>query len=70
MESTAHIKAARRKTLLYIKNTAAFLQFDELHVDKPEGCWENILWTDETKKALFGLNVTHYVWTKKNTIFE
>ena len=29
--------------------------------------WRNVLWSDETKIELFGLNSKHYVWHKPNT---
>ena len=33
--------------------------------DQPEEEWEKIMWSDETKIELFGLNSTHRVWRKK-----
>lgn len=44
---------------------AAFLNFSQDHVDKPEGNWKNILWMEETKVQLFGLNenAKHFVYT-------
>uniref|UniRef100_A0AAR2LFJ0 Transposase Tc1-like domain-containing protein n=1 Tax=Pygocentrus nattereri TaxID=42514 RepID=A0AAR2LFJ0_PYGNA len=64
-----HGRVARRKPLLSKKNNAARLQFATDHVDKPEGYWKNVLWMDETKIELFGLNEKHYVWRKENTAF-
>ena len=29
--------------------------------------WQNVLWSDETKMELFGLNAKRYVWGKPNT---
>ena len=65
-----HGRVARRKPLLSKKNIAAHLQFAKDHVDKPEGYWKNVLWTDETKIELFGLNEKCYVWRKENTAFQ
>ncbi|KAF7654180.1 hypothetical protein LDENG_00073090, partial [Lucifuga dentata] len=63
-------RAARRKPLLSKKNIVARLQFAKKdHVNKPEGYWKNVLWTDETKIELFGLNEKCYVWRKADTIF-
>jgi len=45
------------------------------HLDDPEEEWEKVMWSDETKIELFGLNSTHCLWRKeedeynpKNTI--
>ncbi len=43
------------------------LQFAKDHVDKSEGYWRNVLWTDETKIERFGLKEKCYVWRKNNT---
>ena len=32
-----------------------------------EAMWQNVLWSDETKMELFGLNAKRYVWHKPNT---
>ena len=29
--------------------------------------WQKVLWSDETKMELFGLNAKRYVWHKPNT---
>ena len=44
-----HGKVAKRKPLLSKKNITPHLQFSKDHVDRPEGHWKNVLWTDETK---------------------
>ncbi|KAG2458113.1 TCB1 transposase, partial [Polypterus senegalus] len=73
-QSGLYGRVARRKALLKShfspKNIAARLQFAKDHVDKPEGYWKNVLWTDETKIELFGLNEKRYVWRKENTAFQ
>ena len=56
----------KEKLLLSKENFAASLQFSKAHIDKPEGYWNSVLWTDETKIDLFGLNV----WRKENTAFQ
>ncbi len=63
-------RVARRKPLLSKKNITASLQFAKDHVHKPDGYWINVLWMDETKILLFGLNEKRYVWRKKNTAFH
>uniref|UniRef100_A0A8C4NIR9 Transposase n=1 Tax=Eptatretus burgeri TaxID=7764 RepID=A0A8C4NIR9_EPTBU len=65
-----HGKIARRKPLHSKKNIAPCLKFAKDHLDNPEGWWKNVLWTDESKVELFGLNEKHYVWQKPNTAFQ
>ncbi|MBN3293577.1 TCB1 transposase, partial [Polypterus senegalus] len=65
-----HGRVARRKPLLSKKNITARLQFAKDYVDKPEVYWKNVLWTDETKIELFGLNEKRYVWRKETTAFQ
>ncbi len=45
------------------------LQLAKDNVDKPEGYWRNVLWTDEIKIKLFGLDEKCYVWRKENIAF-
>lgn len=33
-------------------------------LDDLEDPWEKVMWSDETKKELFGINSTHRVWRK------
>ena len=37
------------------------------HLDDSAAMWKKILWSDETKIELFGLNSKRYVWRKPNT---
>uniref|UniRef100_A0AAY5KJB4 Transposase Tc1-like domain-containing protein n=1 Tax=Esox lucius TaxID=8010 RepID=A0AAY5KJB4_ESOLU len=41
------------------------LKFANDHLDDPEEEWEKVMWSDETKIELFGLNSTRCVWRKK-----
>ena len=34
-------------------------------LDYSEEGWEKVLWSDETKIELFGINLTHHVWKQK-----
>ncbi|XDV44771.1 hypothetical protein PO909_013011 [Leuciscus waleckii] len=43
----------------------ARLKFANDHLDDPEEEWEKVMWSDETKIELFGLNSTRRVWRKK-----
>lgn len=38
-------------------------------MDSPE-YWKTVLWTDESKIELFGLNENHYAWRQANTAFQ
>uniref|UniRef100_A0A8C4TBF5 Transposase n=1 Tax=Erpetoichthys calabaricus TaxID=27687 RepID=A0A8C4TBF5_ERPCA len=64
-----HGRVARRKPLLSKKTLLLVCSLLD-HVDKPQGYWKNVLWTDETKIELFGLNEKCYVWRKENTVFQ
>lgn len=44
-----------RKLLPSKKNTTAWPQLAKDHRDRPEGYWENVLWTDKAKIELFFL---------------
>jgi len=51
----------RRKLLLSKKNMAARLRFANLHLNKSQDFWKNVLWTDETKVEIFGHNAQSHV---------
>ncbi|KAI4880359.1 hypothetical protein NFI96_001234 [Prochilodus magdalenae] len=57
---------ARKLPLLKSSGVQARLRFAHDHLDDPEESWEKVLWSDETKIELFGLNSTHHVWRRKN----
>jgi len=31
-------------------------KFAKQHLNKPQNCWNNVLWTDDTKVEMFGYN--------------
>ncbi len=39
--------------------------FAKDHLDDPEEAWEKLMWSNETKIELFGINSTSRVWRKK-----
>ena len=46
-----------------LKNTVrceVITKFVKEHLYTQQCCWENVLWTDETKVELFEKNVLHY----------
>jgi hypothetical protein len=70
-KNSAHGRTPRKKPLLSKKNIAAHLKFAKVHLDVPQRCWQNILWTDKTTVELFGRNTQHhYVWRKKGTAYQ
>jgi len=66
-KSRLYGRVARQKPLLRKRHMTAHLEFAKRHVKDSESLRQNILWSDETKNELFGLNAKHYVWQKMNT---
>ena len=60
-KSDLYGRVARRKPLLKERHKKSRLQFDTANM------WKKVLWSDETKMELFGLNAKRYVWRKTNT---
>ena len=63
-KSRLYGKVARRKPLLRKSHMRACLKFAKRHVKESESTRQKILWSDETKIELFGLNAKCYVWQK------
>ena len=59
-QSGLYGRVARRKLLLSRRHMTARLEFEKRHL--------KILWSDEIKIELFGLNAKHHVWRKPGTI--
>lgn len=57
---------SRKVPLLNKNHVKARLKFAKDHLDDPEEDWGNVMWSDETKIELFGLNTTRCVWRKRN----
>ncbi|KAK6301780.1 hypothetical protein J4Q44_G00278330 [Coregonus suidteri] len=57
--------SARKVPLLKPAHIQARLKFANDHLNDPEEEWETVMWSDETKIELFGLNSTRRVWRKK-----
>uniref|UniRef100_A0AAY5KHY7 Transposase Tc1-like domain-containing protein n=1 Tax=Esox lucius TaxID=8010 RepID=A0AAY5KHY7_ESOLU len=47
------------------RKVQAHFKFANDHLDDPEEEWEKVMWSDETRIELFGLNSTRRVWRKK-----
>ena len=63
---------ARKVPLLKKAHVQARLKFAKEHLDDPEEAWEKVMWSDETKIELFGINSTrrkrNAEYNPKNTI--
>jgi hypothetical protein len=46
----------------------ACLEFAKRHLKDSQTMRNKILWSDETKIELFGLNAKHHIWKKRGTI--
>ncbi|KAI4891988.1 hypothetical protein NFI96_034203 [Prochilodus magdalenae] len=58
--------SARKVPFLKPTHVKARLKFANDHLNDPEEEWEKVMWSDETKIELFGLNSTRHVWRKTN----
>ena len=56
--------------LLKKAHVQARLKFAKEHLDDLEEAWEKVMWSDETKIELFGINSTHHVWRKRNAEYN
>ena len=45
-------------------------KFAKEHLDDPEEAWEKVMWSNETKIELFGINSTRHVWRKRNAEYN
>ncbi len=64
---TAALGVARRKPLLSARHMKARMEFAKKHLKDSKMVTNKILWSDETKIELFGLNSKRYVWRKPGT---
>ena len=60
----------RKIPLLKKAHVQARLKFAKEHLDDPEEAWEKVIWSDETKIELFGINSTRCVWRKRNVEYN
>ena len=58
---------ARRKPLLSKRHMAARLEFAKRHLNDSQTIRNKILWSDETKIELFGMNARSCVWRRPGT---
>ena len=66
-QSGLYGRVARRKPPLSKRHMAAHLEFAKMHLKDSQTIWNKILWSDETKIELFGVNTRRHVWRKPGT---
>ncbi|KAG2470802.1 TCB1 transposase, partial [Polypterus senegalus] len=66
-QSGLYGRVARRKPLLSKRHIAARLEFAKRHLKDSQTMRNKILWSDETKIELFGVNARRHVWRKPGT---
>ena len=66
-QSGLYGRVARRKPHLSKRHMAARLEFAKRHLKDSQTMRNKILWSDETKIELFGLNAKRYVWSRLGT---
>ncbi|KAG2459621.1 TCB1 transposase, partial [Polypterus senegalus] len=60
-------RVAKRKPLLSKRHMAARLEFAKRHLKDSQTMRNKILWSDETKIELFGVNARRHFWRKPGT---
>uniref|UniRef100_A0A8C4TFN6 Transposase Tc1-like domain-containing protein n=1 Tax=Erpetoichthys calabaricus TaxID=27687 RepID=A0A8C4TFN6_ERPCA len=66
-QSGLYGRVARRKPLLSKRHMAARLEFAKRHLKDSQTMRKKILWSDETKIELLGVNARRHVWRKPGT---
>ena len=67
-QSGLYGRVARQNPHLSKRNMTAHLEFAKRHLKDSQTMRNKILWSDETKIELFGLNAKLHVWRKPGTI--
>ncbi len=66
-QSGLYGRVARRKPLVSARHMKACMEFAKKHLKDSKMVTNKVLWSDETKIELFGLNSKRYVWRKPGT---
>ena len=66
-QSGLYGRVAQRKPLLSARHMKARIEFAKKHMKDSQTMRNKILWSDETKIELFGVNSKRYVWRKPGT---
>ena len=67
-QSDLYGRVARRKPLHSKRHMTARLEFAKRHLKYSQTMRNKILWSDETKIELFGLNAKSQIWRKPGTL--
>uniref|UniRef100_A0A4W5MQ49 Uncharacterized protein n=1 Tax=Hucho hucho TaxID=62062 RepID=A0A4W5MQ49_9TELE len=62
--------SARKAPLLKKAHIHARLKFANEHLNDSEDNWVKVLWSDESKMELFGINSTRRVWRRRNAAYD
>ncbi len=62
--------STRKVPLLKKAHVQARMKFANEHLNDSEENWVKVLWSDETKIKLFGINSTRYVWRRRNAAYD
>uniref|UniRef100_A0A4W5JC14 Uncharacterized protein n=1 Tax=Hucho hucho TaxID=62062 RepID=A0A4W5JC14_9TELE len=62
--------SARKIPLLKKAHIHGRLKFANEHLNDSEDNWVKVLWSDETKMELFGINSTRRVWRRRNAAYD
>ncbi len=62
--------SARKVPLLKKAHVQARLKFANEHLNDSEENWVKVLWSDEIKIKLFGINSTRRVWRRRNAAYD
>ncbi|KAK1788505.1 hypothetical protein P4O66_016928, partial [Electrophorus voltai] len=68
--SASQEACACKVALLKKAHVQAHLKFASEHLNDSEKTWENVMWSDETKIELFGINSTRHVWRQRNSRYD
>ena len=68
ISAALHQSVARQKPLLSKRHMTARLEFTKRHLKDSQTMRNKIIWSDETKMELFGLNAKSHVWRKPGNI--
>uniref|UniRef100_A0AAY5KEI0 Transposase Tc1-like domain-containing protein n=1 Tax=Esox lucius TaxID=8010 RepID=A0AAY5KEI0_ESOLU len=60
----------RKVPLLKKVHVQVRLKFANEHLNDSEEKWVKVLWSDETKIELFGINSTRCVWRRRNAAYD
>uniref|UniRef100_A0A9J7YFI9 Transposase Tc1-like domain-containing protein n=1 Tax=Cyprinus carpio carpio TaxID=630221 RepID=A0A9J7YFI9_CYPCA len=62
--------SASKVPLLKKAHVQASLKFAKEHLNDSEKAWKKVLWSDETKIELSGINSTRRVWRERNADYD